>query len=133
MYRLPHGRQIPDYQAEKHHCVHYERWFKTPHEKLYRNLAGLVLPMHRPIHRELHANVPPPPKPSREFMLNIIDHTTLNIEEERPYPRFLEIVKYIGDMANTSWSDERVDEASRLYENFTQQNEYLKQGVVERV
>ncbi len=130
-YCLPYGREVPESQVSRHHLIHYNRWYKTPHEKIYRSLGGLVLPMSRTVHNHLHANVPPPPKPSREFMLNIIGYTSY-IEEQQPYPRFLEIVKFIGDVANTSWSEERVDEASRLYENLTQQNEYLKQGVLTR-
>lgn len=131
-YRLPYGREVPPSTVDNHHAIFYRRWYKTPHEKLYRGLAGLVLPIHRPIHNQLHAEVPPPPKPSREFMLQIVDHSQ-DIDDSRPYQRFLEIVKFVGDVANTAWSDERVDEASRLYENLNYQDNYLKQGVLTRV
>lgn len=133
MYRLPHGEEIPDSLADNHHVIYYKRWYKTTHEKFYRNMSGLVLPMYNPVHKDLHANVPPPLKTTTEFMLNIIDYALTDIEEKEPYPRFLEIVKYIGDVANTSWNEQRVDEATRLYNNLEQQNDYLKQGVVERI
>jgi hypothetical protein len=56
-----------------HHLAWQRRDYRTPLEKQYRNHRGMLIPdVPNPEHRDLHANIPPPPKPNRELMAGAI-------------------------------------------------------------
>lgn len=128
VYRLPHGRHVPVNQVERHHVAFMRRWFKTPLEKHYRSLGGLVLPIQGIVHRELHAKSYPPPKPSSELMINIVDFD----DEQQSIPqiqRFHAIIDFLGDISVNSHSYERSDEAQRLQENFIEQARWIDKAI----
>ncbi len=60
-------------QGENLHHVFWERRaYKTPIEKLARNLGGLVIRVDIDNHNELHAVLPPPPKPPHEVLSDLV-------------------------------------------------------------
>ncbi len=127
-YRLPHGREVPAYQTSRHHINWKKSSYTHQIDKEYR--SNLIITLHNPVHSELHKELYPPPKPSRELMSMVLAHQT---ESDVPYERFLEIATFLGDIARTSWNDERADEAGRIYESYMEQNEFIKQGLAEPV
>ena len=62
-----------------HHVWHERRNYKSPIEQRVRNLGAFVIRANAIDHRELHANVPPPPKPDPEQLHDLYqfmqDHT----------------------------------------------------------
>jgi len=58
-----------DRSVNDHHVLWCRRWYKTPLEKAIRGHTGLVVPMYVGTHRELHANLAPPPKPNSRIIL----------------------------------------------------------------
>lgn len=70
-YRLPHGREVPQSSTNLHHLNWPRRDYKHQIDKNYR--SNLILQLHVPVHAELHKELYPPPKPSRDFMLNAIN------------------------------------------------------------
>lgn len=113
-YKLYRGREVPERQTTNHHINWRRKDYKTPHEKLYRGLAGLVLPIHRPIHNQLHAEVPPPPKPDPEQL-----HDLYQFMQEHNY----DVENLDGLAWGIVWANDR-----RLYdieENLDSQYHYL--------
>ena len=131
-YRLADGRYAPRNAVNRHHTIFEKRWYRTHQEQVFRNLSGLVLPLHIQAHEELHAQVAPPPKPSRPFMEQIAEFAH-DVYEQDDYEAFYRIAHFIGDVANSSWSPERADEAFRIHENFMQQSQFIEAGRVEPV
>ena len=59
-------------EVNRHHLFHARAWYKTPLEKALRQHDGLVVPMYVGVHKELHANVQPPPKPNQRLILGAL-------------------------------------------------------------
>lgn len=117
-------------EVEKHHALFIARNYRTSHEKLLRRTEGLVLPVYHQSHKELHLNVEPPQKPSKWLTERLIDFTHDDYEPD-VYDKFYNIINYLGDIANSSWSDERANEAYDLHYNFVRQYGYIRQGEVD--
>ena len=127
-YQLPYGRFIPESEVSNHHINWRRKDYKTALDKAYR--SNLILPLHNKIHTELHRELYPPPKPSKELMTMVLDFKT---ESEQPYERFLEITEFLGNIAMNSWNDERADEAGRIHENYLEQDVFISKGYVRPV
>lgn len=126
-YRLTDGTYAPNRDVNNHHVFFEKRWYKSQVEHRFRNLGGLVLPMHVPPHNDLHANIPPPPKPSKQLMERVINFSH-DMYGSDAYDEFTQITHFIGDVANSSWSPERADEAFRIHENLVAQSTYIELG-----
>ncbi len=122
----PDGRILYLAETSKHHIASERRWYKTPAEKKYRQMGGLTLHLANQPHRDLHANVPPPPVPSPDFMRDIYLYAR-NTEYEDQYDLFRQIVNYIGMVAETG-RPERQEEAVPLHENFVAQAAFVELG-----
>lgn len=85
-----------------HHVFFEKRNYKTPIEQRVRNLGAFVIYTDIVDHRELHANVPPPPKPDHEQL-----HDLYNFMQEHTY----ELTGLQGLEWAICWSNDR-----RLYE-----------------
>lgn len=127
-YRLQDGTYAPHRDVNNHHVFFEKRWYKSQAEHRFRNLGGLVLPMHIPVHDELHANVPPPPKPTPAFREQITEYAHGDYHDGQ-LEAFFNIAHFIGDVANTSWSTERAQEAYTLHENLMAQAEFIVKGI----
>lgn len=56
-------------ETSRHHISWRRADYRTPLERQYRNHRGLIVPnVPNPDHRELHANIAPPPKPTQDLM-----------------------------------------------------------------
>lgn len=114
-------------ETNLHHVMHYRRWYKSNAEKMFRNMSGLVLPLNVGVHNDLHATVPPPPKPSRGMIERITNFAHDQYAGD-VFEAFDNIVRFVGDVANSSWSSEVADEAFRLHENLALQGRYVELG-----
>lgn len=123
-YRLPSGRETHHRNISSHHLNWRRKDYTHQIDKRYR--SNLILPLDNSVHSELHKELYPPPKPSRELMNIVLNHQT---EADTPYERFVEIAVFLGNIAQTSWNAERADEAGRIYENYLEQDEFIKQGL----
>lgn len=117
-------------KTDTHHALYPRRIYHTANEKLLRRSEGLVLPLNIETHRELHANVECPQKPSKWLTERLIDFTHDDYENN-VYDKFYNIIQHLGNIANTNWSDERATEAYDLYANFINQYSYVRQGQVD--
>lgn len=55
-----------------HHLFWMRRDYKDSVGRTFRNQKGLMIPTPVDLHRNLHANLSPPPKPRRDLMLGAI-------------------------------------------------------------
>jgi len=125
-WTTPDGRVLYPAECSRHHIASERNWYKTPSEKKYREMSGLVLHLANQPHRDLHANVPPPPKPSPNFMRDIYCYAR-NTDYDDQYDLFRQITNFVG-VAATEGRPERQEEAIPLYENFVAQAAYIELG-----
>lgn len=59
-------------QVNVHHTWHNRAWYRTPVLRALREHTLAKTVLYIPPHNSLHANVPPPPKPSPELAINAI-------------------------------------------------------------
>lgn len=128
-YLSSDGRQLRRHEFNNHHCFFNAKWYRPGEEQRFRNMGGLVLPMLKSAHDDLHANIQPPPKPSKQLREQIAEFTCGTYEADE-YAQFYRIAHFIGDVANSSWSPERADEAFHIHENLMEQSEYIEIGRV---
>lgn len=103
-----------------HHHVWFNRCeYKEPIAHQFREFEGFVVPMLKVVHKELHDDVLPPPKPSEEQMIGCLGFIALNTQETTPDPL---------------WAVERAiqyftfEEETGVRDNLVQQMEYLSRG-----
>jgi len=130
-YRLTSGRLVERNEVNSHHIFFERRLYRSDEEKQFRSLGGLVLDMHIPVHRELHADVEQPPKPCRDLREQIRDFTHDMYDEQ--YEAFYRIAHFIGDVANTSRNQLIADQAYDIYQNLGLQSTYIQEGRVAEV
>ena len=58
--------------VNRHHIFWTRDSYRNSTERTFRNHAGLVVPMWEEVHSDLHAELDPPPKPSKQQMLGAI-------------------------------------------------------------
>lgn len=130
-YRLADGTFAPNRDVNNHHVFFEKRWYRTQAEHRFRNLGGLVIPMHIPVHDDLHARVRPPLKPSPELREQVTEFAHDFYGD--PYEGFEQIATFLGDIANSSWSQERAVEAYLIHDNLIQQQPFIEKGHAEPV
>lgn len=130
-YQLVDGRYAPRQQVNRHHPFWEKGWYTPKEEQNFRNIGGLVLPMWIPPHNEIHAKLSPPPKPSKGLQEQIAEYQR-GLEGDA-YEMFYHIAHFIGNIANTAWSDERAHEALLISDNLIAQSAYIEQGRVQPV
>jgi hypothetical protein len=103
--------------VNRHHAIWPRRKQHTPLERAFRTHEGLVIPdADIQAHRELHVALPPPPKITRQLMVDILD--VLNSQPLQRTHEGLEVV--ISHLESTDST-----EALRLAKHFTKQLGYL--------
>lgn len=103
-------------ETNRHHTFWQRRSYKTPLERAFRNHQGLVIPTPIDQHRDLHAHLLPPPKPSRDLMVGIINNL------ERPIRGRLDGLLFTLDYLDTQ------SQAENLSAHLTKQLGYLVIG-----
>lgn len=120
------GRVLYRAEISDHHVASERRWYTTPAQKKYRAMSGMVVRLANQPHRDLHANVPPPPVPSPDFMRDIYCHAR-NTEYADHYDLFRQITEFVGYAAEHG-RPQRQEEAIPLYENFVAQAAFIELG-----
>ena len=104
-----------------HHLLWTRASYKTPLEKQIRNHKLLKTPIYQDAHKELHAEIPPPPKPNAELICGML--LVLNQLEPVKHPEIdatLALSEFCLEL------DNRV--AQRLGHHFLAQAVYLTEG-----
>jgi len=108
-------------EVNNHHVWFNRRRYTSPLDKKFRNLGGFVLPTLIPPHKELHAEVPPPPKPHPSLMRATIQFAS-GMAHENVYDQFLELATFLEDRA-----------PDRIVENLQAQTPFIMEGQVKAV
>lgn len=124
------GRELYKADISKHHAIFERRDYKTPTEKTFRGMGGLVILMANHQHRELHAHVPPPPKPNPDLMRDIYLHSrTRDYQTETDL--FNQILGYVELVAENNGNQQHVEDATRLAESLRMQQPFILDGAVD--
>lgn len=126
-YQLRDGATVSRRAVNNHHLFYNDKWYAPGEEQRFRNLPGLVVPMHIPVHNDLHATLEPPLKPSKRLREQIAEYAH-GLYEPDPYEASEQIIRFIGDIANSAWSPERADEAYRIHDQLDRQQVFLTLG-----
>ena len=127
LYLTTDGREISKLGTSLHHTRWERREYTSPLEKRFRQAGGLVLRLEQTIHRELHEELSPPPKPSHDLMCAILDFKK-GIPTYDPYEIFEYVTEYMGGLSRSQNS--LAPQAGDLYENYTAQQEFIDLGKV---
>lgn len=130
-YRLSDGAIVPRQQVNRHHPFWEKGWYTPKEDRDFRSIGGLVIPLWIPVHDDIHSNVLPPPKPSKRLQEQVAEYQR-SLEGD-VYDQFYQIAHFIGNVANTAWSDEKAHEALAINENLIAQSTYIERGRVEPV
>ncbi len=131
-YLTRDGAEVSCRQTSLHHIWWIDKDYRPGAEQRFRNMSGFVLRLTNEVHQDLHAETFPPPKPSKQLREQIQDYSCM-LYESNVYDEFYRLAQFIGDVANTSWSAERADEAFRIHENLVEQAAYVELGKVSPV
>lgn len=131
-YRTPDGRELYIGEVNTHHVQYPRAEYKSPLERRFRQLGGLVLPTWVPPHNELHALTEPPIKPNPDLMRDIIQ-VSAESEYTSPYDKFREITDYLFEIIQSERNETNVQDAARLLGNYVHQSVYIELGQVERI
>lgn len=126
------GTKLYKAHVSKHHVAFERRSYKTRLETLYRNMGGMVVLLDSQAHRDLHAEVAPPPKPNHHLMADIYQHARLS-DYESQYDVFRQIVDYVGMVAMTSNNQQNMEDAEALHQNLVRQQRFIDLGRLQRV
>jgi hypothetical protein len=130
-WRTVTGEMVSENRVDLHHVFFCRNKYKSPQEKQFRQLGGLVLPILITVHRELHGEIAPPPKPSHNLM-NLIGEYSNN-DYHDTYEAFSEIAWYIGDLANSATNQQLAEEAFAIHQNLVDQSAYIAEGRITNV
>jgi len=129
-YYLPSGEEVARGSFNRHHIFYPRYSYTSPAERRLRNLSGFIIPMSIPVHRDLHANVLHPPKPSAN-LIGLMTELYYDLPTEfSDYELFAEQVDYLGSLATTTTNIGLGREAGKLHSNLSAQAEYLHVGRV---
>lgn len=128
-WTTPEGRVLYRAELSDHHIWFPRREFHTPTEKKLRAMGGMIVRLANQPHRDLHANVGPPPKPSPDLMRDIYLHGRTR-EYVDQYDLFRQVANYVGLIAEVG-TGQRQEEAAILHENIVQQAGFIELGRVE--
>lgn len=125
-YLTEDGRKLFKPETNKHHLFWRRDSYKTPVERKFRDVKGLVLRMTITEHKELHANVKPPYKPNPDLMRDVIQFGK-GLEDNLYFDRYLKIADYLIDVVKTG-KDQNAHDAGLMLESFELQDEFLERG-----
>lgn len=121
------GRRLYRAEVSDHHFQWPRREQKTPLQKKFRQMGGMVAKLANQPHRDLHSNVSPPPIVNPNLMQDIYLHARRTGYED-VYDLFYQIVEYVGGVASSFQCQQNVEDAALLHANFLQQAEFVEQG-----
>ena len=123
------------YLLRSHVNAHHSSWeraaYVTKREKLYRNMAGMVLMMTVSEHSNLHANIRQPVKPSFTLMNEAIDFNFSTLTKaDTAYHNFEQMIGFFSNVAETSPHLGKAEEANKIASNFIIQSAFIERGRV---
>lgn len=130
-YLTVDGAIVRRQDTSLHHIWWMDKWYTPGEQQRFRNLGGHVVRLVNKPHNDLHAETFPPPKPSKWLREQIAEYQ--RSLEGNTYDQFYQIAHFIGNVANTAWSDEKAHEALIISDNLIAQSTYIEQGRVEPV
>lgn len=130
LYLCADGRELYKGEFSRHHVIHERRWYRTPTEKAFRGMGGMVLTLSNSAHRELHANVPPPPKPNPDLMRDIYLHARTR-DYQTQTDLFNQIIGYVDLVAANNRNQQHVEDATLLAANLRLQQPFILDGAVD--
>jgi hypothetical protein len=130
LYTNIHGETLTHAQWNKHHVFPRCR-AKGMGGKVHQfiNQRGLVLPMVKGIHVELHKKVDFPPIPSLTLVYRINGFMS-DLDTQNPYDRFLALTEHITHVAETTGNTSHREQCERIAENLAQQSVFILEGQV---
>lgn len=131
LYTDVYGQRIEAKQFNNHHV--FARCTVKGKGGVFRhfiNQRGLVLPMVRELHKELHRRVDFPLIPSPSLIYRINGFVS-DIDTDNPYDRFLAITDHITHIAETTGNTSHREQCERIAENLTRQSVYILEGQVQ--
>jgi hypothetical protein len=84
-------------ELTRHHIFSPKRDYSTQLERRFRCQSGLIIPgVHLMVHKQLHYEVPHPPKPTKREMVDIFDRLghVPNEQRQEPYWGVLNVIDY---------------------------------------
>lgn len=130
IYLTTDGTRLNKADFNKHHSMYPKSRFKSPIEKAYKNMGGMVLPTVLQPHRELHARSQPPIKPSAQLMTYAVNYNATLDDDLDPYQKFDEMIKFFGQLTGMSGNIKEVKQASSIHDNLLEQRPFIQSGRV---
>lgn len=125
---MSHGRQNLGRHNNWHHTFWEGRWYKNDHVKTkFREHPALVIPMQRDVHNELHRDLCPPPKPTREQMIHILG-VVATWEPSQGRLAGVESAMYAFDELSRSDNPQLSKRAGAIAIHLEQQLLYMEEG-----
>ncbi len=124
-----HGLTLDKSKVNKHHV--FSRCTakgKGPIVRKFINQHGLLLPMVKETHQELHAHLEFPPLPSLT-LLHRINQAIQDLPPQNPYDRFISITQEFEDLADCPNTSHR-EQSKWIVDNLQRQAEYILLGQV---
>ncbi len=87
-----------DIPFNRHHLFFQKDIYKGSFERRFRNHQGLVIPVLKSAHKELHAILAPPPKPTPDMMqgcLDVLSQDLIELEFD-PFFALNAVIDYLG-------------------------------------
>lgn len=124
------GNQLTSSEWDKHH-VFPRCKAKGMGGKVHQfiNQRGLVLPMVRTIHTELHKQVDFPLIPSPSLIYRINGFMS-DLDTQNPYDRFIAVTDHITHLAETTGNTGHREQCERIADNLTRQSVYILESQV---
>lgn len=131
LYTDVYGQPHPKSEINCHH-VFFRRTAKGKggNVRQFINQRGLVLPMLKGIHVELHNEVEAPPLPTASLM-HRMNQSFGYMRESNPYARFVDMAEYIESLSRRCPNSDHRYQAGQIAENLAQQAPFILLGQVQ--
>lgn len=127
------GNHLKDSDVDRHHVFARStakgRGGKT---RQFINQDGLLLPMVKEPHRELHRRLEFPLLPTVS-MIYRINMCIENLQGENPYDRFIGITEQIERIADKCPNSDHREQAERIADNLQRQAPFILLGQVKKI
>lgn len=125
------GNYLLRSQTNAHHLTWERSAYVTKREKLYRNMAGMIIQMTVSEHSNLHANIRQPVKPSLALMNEAIDYNFSTLSKyDNAYHNFQQMIGFFSNVAETSPHLGKAEEANKIASNLIIQSAFIERGRV---
>lgn len=131
LYTDVYGQRIEAKQFNNHHV--FARCTVKGKGGVFRhfiNQRGLVLPMVKTVHEELHSRLEFPPVPSLS-LIHRINSFTSGLDDQNPYERFIAITGEFERIAEDCPNSSHREQSKRIADNLERQAEFILLGQIQ--